>query len=234
MLIDLFYSIAILFFYAIRRKKGAFMDEKITAIYCRVSTDTQINGLESQERALIDYCNNKSIRNFKIYRELGISGSKQSRPSLDRLMQDCRTHVIDSVVVYSFSRFARSTKHLILALEEFDSLGVRFLSVTENLDTKTAFGRTIFQIIASIAELERELIRERVRTGLKNAKAKGKQIGAKPKFTNLEAFTELKQRGLSSRQIAKILNTSHATVNRLLKNSGTLTPSVSWNTEKCQ
>lgn len=149
------------------------------------------------------------------------------------MLADCDQGSIESVVVYSFSRFARSTKHLILALERFDSLAIRFISITENLDTSTAFGRTIFQIIASIAELERELIRERVRTGLKNAKAKGKQIGAKQKYVDLTIFKELSDKGMSSREIARILQTSHSTVNRILKKTGTLTQPVSRNMDKC-
>lgn len=205
------------------------MSEKITALYIRVSTDTQLTGMESQRRALENYCKSKQINNHKVYEEFGVSGSKLSRPELDKMILDCEAGLIDSVIVYSFSRFARSTKHLILALELFDKLKIRFISITENIDTQTAFGRTVFQIIASIAELERELIRDRVKTGLKNAKAKGRQIGAKQKYTNLEAFKELKGRGLSSRQIAKVLNTSHATVNRLLRKTGTQTTPVSWN-----
>lgn len=197
------------------------MSEKITALYIRVSTDTQLSGMESQRRALENYCQSKQINNYKVYEEFGVSGSKSSRPVLDKMILDCEAGLIDSVVVYSFSRFARSTKHLILALELFDKLKIRFISITENIDTKTAFGRTVFQIIASIAELERELVRDRVKTGLVNAKSKGKQIGAKQKYTNVEAFKELKDKGLSAREIARILKTSHSTVNRILKKAGT-------------
>lgn len=197
------------------------MKNKITALYCRVSTDNQVTGLESQVRALTEYCKRNDISKYKVFEELGVSGARTSRPVLDKMIQDCEAGRIDSVIVYSFSRFARSTKHLILALELFDKLRIRFISITESVDTSTAFGRTVFQILASVSELERELIRERVRTGLKNAKAKGKQIGAKRKYTNLEVFKELSDKGLSSREIAKIMKTSHSTVNRLLKKVGT-------------
>lgn len=194
-----------------------FMKNKFTALYVRVSTENQITGLESQTRALLNYCESKQITNYKVYEEFGVSGAKSSRPALDRMILDSEAGLIESVVVYSFSRFARSTKHLILALEQFDKLKIRFVSITENIDTSTAFGRTIFQIIASIAELERELIRDRVRTGLKNAKAKGKLLGAKKKYTNSEIFKQLRANGMTIREIAKTVNCSTATVLRMIQ-----------------
>lgn len=194
----------------------------ITALYVRTSTDYQDKGLDAQKRALDTYCAQKGLNDIQLYEDSGISGSKQSRPGLDRLMESVRNKEVNCVVVYSFSRFARSTKHLILALEEFQNHGVTFTSITENIDTATALGRTIFQIIASIGELERELIRERVRNGLKAAKARGRQIGALKKHTNPEPFIELRRSGMSLRQIAKVFKCSPMTVARMLEASVTL------------
>lgn len=193
------------------------MEKKFTALYVRVSTENQLTGLESQTRALLNYCESKQITNYKVYEEFGVSGARSSRPVLDRMILDAEANLIESVVVYSFSRFARSTKHLILALEQFDKLNIRFVSITESIDTQTAFGRTVFQIIASISELERELIKDRVRTGLKNARAKGKQLGAKKKYTNPEIFRQLRASGMTIREIAKTVNCSTATVLRMIQ-----------------
>lgn len=209
------------------------MKNKFTALYCRVSTDNQVTGLESQVRALTDYCKRHEVAAFKIYEELGVSGAKTTRHVLDRMIQDCESGLIDSVIVYSFSRFARSTKHLILALEQFDKLKIRFISITENIDTQTAFGRTVFQIIASISELERELVRDRVRTGLKNARAKGRQIGGKPKFTNLEVIKELSDKGSTTREIARVLKMSQSTVSRALKKLESTTLIMNRVSDKC-
>lgn len=192
---------------------------KKAALYLRVSTDLQNNGLESQQKSLESYCQVKGICNYEIYSDFAVSGAKATRPNLDRMLADCKAGLVESVIVYSFSRFARSTKHLILALESFQQQKINFISVTENLDLSTPLGRTVFQIIAAIGELERELIRERVRNGIANARSKGKQIGATKKFTNCESFVQLSNKGFTVREIAKALNCSTATVVRTLKST---------------
>jgi DNA invertase Pin-like site-specific DNA recombinase len=182
----------------------------------------QEKGLDAQRRALELFCAQKGFADLAIYEDFGVSGTKQSRPGLDKLMQATQAREVNMVIVYSFSRFARSTKHLILALEEFQKHGVAFISITENIDTSTPLGRTIFQIIASISELERALIAERVRNGLKAAKARGKRLGAVKKHTNPEPFIELRKSGMSVRQIAVVLKCSPMTVTRMLRQSVTL------------
>jgi DNA invertase Pin-like site-specific DNA recombinase len=191
----------------------------LTAIYCRVSTDSQVNGLESQVRALESYCEANGITEYKLYRELGVSGAKANRPILDQMVKDCEEGRVSTVMVYSFSRFARSTKHLILALEQFNKLNIRFISLTESVDTKSPLGKCLFQIIASIGELEREMIRGRVKAGLLNAKAKGKVLGAKRKYDNPAIFRQLRAKGLTIREIANTVKCSTATVIRMLSNS---------------
>ena len=111
------------------------------------------------------------------YVDKGVSGAREHRPALDKLMADCRKRLVDAVVVYRYDRFARSLRQLVNALEEFRSLGIDFISLHEGVDTSTPNGRLIFGIFASIAEFERELIRDRVRSGLAAAKAKGKRLG---------------------------------------------------------
>ncbi len=188
-----------------------------TALYVRTSTDTQSKGLDAQVKALVLYCEVNQITDYTVYSDSGISGSKESRPSLDIMIKDCENGSVSTVIVFSFSRFARSTKALILALERFDSLKIRFISVTESVDTQTAIGKTVFSIIAAIGELERAMIKERVVNGLKAAKARGKKLGASKKFLNINSFTQLNEAGLKTREIAKALNCSQSTVVRVLK-----------------
>lgn len=189
-----------------------------TAIYLRVSTDRQSKGLEAQELAVQSYINQSSNNDYVTYKDEGISGAKASRPALNQLMEAARSGKHKTVVVYSFSRFARSTKHLLEALEEFDQLGVKFISLTEKLDTGSPMGRAVFVIISAIAQLERELISERVKSGLVNAKSKGKKLG-RPKLTNEALIKQLSQQGLTYEKIAELAGCSPSSVCRTLKSS---------------
>ena len=139
------------------------MENKKIALYARVSTSMQQNGLASQKRALEEWCKQKGVMGYLIYEDENISGTKASRPGLDKMMADVRAGGISTVVVYSFSRFARSTTHLLNALSEFQSLGVNFSSITEQLDTNSPLGKAFFTILAALSVLERDLIAERVR-----------------------------------------------------------------------
>lgn len=190
---------------------------KKVALYLRTSTDMQTNGLDAQLKALQHYCLSKDINDYLIFKDSGISGTKTNRPSLDLLMNKIKNDEISSVIVYSFSRFARSTKHLLTALDEFNQKQVSFISISESIDTSTPIGRTVFTIISSIGQLEAELIRERVKNGMKAAKLRGSQIGAKKIHTNPQPFIELKKTGMTIRQIAQVLNCSPMTVVRMLK-----------------
>lgn len=144
------------------------------AIYARVSTNEQ--SPELQLRDLRQYTMARGLSATE-YVDSGFSGAKQSRPALDRLMDDARKRRFDCVLVWRFDRFARSTKHLLLALEEFRSLGIQFISYQENIDTTSPLGQALFTIVSAVAQLERDLIRGRVRAGLRNARAKGKRFG---------------------------------------------------------
>ncbi len=111
------------------------------------------------------------------YVDAGISGAKDRRPELDRLMQEAHKRRFDAVAVWKFDRFARSVSHLLRALDTFRALGIEFVSLSESLDTATPAGRMVFTVLGAVAELERSLIVERVKAGLRNAKAKGKRLG---------------------------------------------------------
>ncbi|MFZ4713626.1 MAG: recombinase family protein [Bacteriovoracaceae bacterium] len=184
---------------------------KKTALYCRVSTGNQSTGLEAQVRALRDYCTRNSVMDYVIYEDENQSGVKQSRPALDRMMSDVKNGLIEKVIVYSFSRYARSVTHLLRALEEFKKLNVGFVSITESIDTNTPLGSAVFTILGAVAQLERDLIAERVRNGLANAKAKGIRIG-RLKTRDSDLIRKLKASGMTYRQIAQIARCSAGAV----------------------
>jgi DNA invertase Pin-like site-specific DNA recombinase len=185
--------------------------EKRVACYCRVSTDQQVGGMESQIRVLKTYCEQNGITSVEFYTDEGISGTKSSRPALDRMMAAVANNEITSVVVYSFSRFARSTTHLLNALQIFKGKGVHFVSLTEKIDTNSPVGIAIFSILASISQLERDLIADRVKCGLANARAKGKLIGRK-KMRDSDLIRKLLKAGMSYRNISVVAKCSHGSV----------------------
>lgn len=185
------------------------------AIYARVSTKDQ--SCEMQLRDLRTYCVARSFTDATEYVDAGVSGSKDSRPELNRLMNDARKRKVDAVIVWRFDRFARSTKHLLNALDEFRSLGVGFISYSENLDTSSPLGQALFTIIAAVAQLERDLIRERVTAGVANARAKGKTLGRPKRYVTRDHIVALQSQGLSLRKIAKELAVGYGTVRERLK-----------------
>lgn len=193
------------------------------AIYARVSTKDQ--SCELQLRDLRAYC---AARGFSVQREyvdVGESGAKYSRPQLNDLMATARKRLFDAVVVWRFDRFARSTKHLLLALEEFRALGIQFSSYQENIDTSSPLGQALFTIVSAVAQLERDLIRERVSAGVRNARAKGKEFGRPRRVVNQDELRRLRLEGASLRQIAATLGVGYGTVRlRLAQNSELITP----------
>ena len=180
-------------------------------LYGRVSTDQQTGGLESQVRALKEYCTMNKITDYEIFTDEGISGTKSSRPALDRMMAAVRNGECSCVVVYSFSRFARSVTHLLVGLEELKKNQTSFVSLTERIETDSPIGKAVFVIIGAIAQLERDLICERVKNGLANARAKGKLIGRK-KLRDSDLIRKLLKAGMSYRNISTIAKCSHGSV----------------------
>lgn len=185
-----------------------------TALYARCSTDKQ--DAEMQLREFKEYCERRQWNVTAEYVDIGISGSKERRPQLDRLMQDARKRRFDAVVCYRFDRFARSTRHLLNALAEFQALGVEFISLHEGIDTSTPHGKFTFVVLAAVAELERSIIRERVISGVRAAKAKGKTLGRPRIAVDVVKVRLLRSQGHSLRRIASSLGVSvgriHASV----------------------
>jgi DNA invertase Pin-like site-specific DNA recombinase len=185
------------------------------AIYARVSTKDQ--SCDLQLRDLRAYCAAKGVERIHEYVDVGQSGAKDSRPELNKLMDNARKRQFDSIVVWRFDRFARSTKHLLTALEEFRSLGIQFISYQENIDTSSALGHALFTIVSAVAQLERDLIRERVTAGIRNAKASGKKLGRPKSAVDRDEILKLKALGISLRQIATKLGIGYGTVRERLK-----------------
>ncbi len=189
--------------------------DKRVALYVRVSTkdqsvDMQLNDLER-------YNKERGFKVFNTYKYNGVSGTQESRPALSELMNDAKKRKFDIILVWRFDRFARSTKHLVNALYEFRNLGIDFISYQENIDTSSPLGEAIFTIISAMATLERDIIAERVRGGLRKAKANGKRLG-RPKHTvDTEKVVEHRKQKKSIRQIASEMNLSRGTVERTLK-----------------
>ena len=191
-----------------------------TAIYSRVSTAYQSN--DSQLSELREYAKRADLNVIYEFSDFAISGKKESRPSLNQLMKIARNYELDCILVWKFDRFARSTSHLLKALEEFNYLKIRFISTTNNIDTNSPMGKMMFNFIAMMSEFESDLISERVKSGMANAKAKGKILG-RPKSNNKEVSKIEKLAGeteLSINQIIKESNTniSRAVVAKIIKN----------------
>ena len=193
------------------------------ALYTRVSTQDQ--SVEMQTSDLRRYSEQRGFEIHKEYSDKGVSGTKDRRPALDELMSDAKKKKFDAVLCWRFDRFARSTKHLITALEEFRHLGIEFISYQENIDTSSPLGRALFIIVGAIAELERNIILERVRAGLKRAKENGVILG-RPKKLDLDAqeLQKMRDGGLSFRQIGKKVKACPATVYKTLLKSGAQKP----------
>src|SRR3984957_4611592 len=179
-------------------------------IYARVSTKDQ--SCEMQLRDLRTYCAARAFDLVREYVDVGQSGAKDSRPELNILMDDARKRQFDAIVVWRFDRFARSTKHLLTALEEFRSLGIQFISYQENVDISSPLGQVLFTIVSAVAQLERDLIRERVSAGIRNARANGKRLGRPKSSVGREQVLQLREQGQSIQQIATNLGIGYGTV----------------------
>jgi DNA invertase Pin-like site-specific DNA recombinase len=186
------------------------------ALYARVSTSDKGQDPEMQLRELREYCQRRGWNISSEYVDSGISGSKDSRPRLNELMLDANRRRFDAVVVWKFDRFARSTSHLLKALETFQALKVEFVSLTEGIDTSTPLGKLVFTILGAVAEMERELIRERIRAGVRNARAKGKKLGRPRAGVDMAKIASLRSQGCTLRKIATQLNCSHSLVHKSL------------------
>jgi DNA invertase Pin-like site-specific DNA recombinase len=186
------------------------------AIYARVSTTNNGQDPTMQTRELREYAERRSWKVFAEYVDIGISGTKEKRPELNRLMADAHRRRFDAVVVWKFDRFARSVSHLLRALETFRAQGIEFVSFSEQLDTSTPAGKMVFTVLGAVAELERGLIVERVKAGLRNARAKGKKLGRPRIVVDTRQIATLRKQGLSWRDVAAKLGSNTATVRRAI------------------
>jgi DNA invertase Pin-like site-specific DNA recombinase len=182
------------------------------AIYARVSTANNGQDPTMQTRELRDYAERRGWGVFAEYVDIGISGTKETRPELDRLMADAHRRRFDAVVVWKFDRFARSVSHLLRALETFRAQGIEFVSFSEQLDTSTPAGKMVFTVLGAVAELERGLIVERVKAGLRNARAKGKQLGRPKKILDTKRIATLRANGVGWKRIAAELGVGVGTI----------------------
>ena len=184
------------------------------ALYARVSTSNHGQDVTLQTRELKEFAERRGWECAGECVDLGISGSRVRRPELDRLMVDAHRRQFDVVIVWKFDRFARSVSHLLRALETFQALGIDFVSLSESLDTSTPAGKMVFTVLGAVAELERSLIVERVKAGLRNARAKGKRLGRPRVILDVYRIAELRNTGLSWPQIANHMGCGLGTVYR--------------------
>jgi DNA invertase Pin-like site-specific DNA recombinase len=193
---------------------------KRAALYLRVSTIDQ-----HPETQLYDLRQMAQQRGYQIVEEYTdrISGAKARRPGLDALMRDARRGRFDVVLVWASDRIARSVKHFLEVLDELNRLNIEFISFREQIDTGGPLGRAVVVIIGAIAELERNLIVERVRAGMRRAKLEGRHIGRKPLVLDRDAILRDRQRGHSLNQLAKSHLVSRATIHRVLKEHASTT-----------
>jgi DNA invertase Pin-like site-specific DNA recombinase len=185
------------------------------AIYARVSTVNNGQDPAMQTRELREYCERRVWNVVAEFVDLGISGAKDRRPELDKLMADARRRKFDVVVVWRFDRCARSVRHLLRALDEFQALRIDFVSLSEALDTSTPSGRMTFTVLGAVAELERSLIAERVRAGLRNARARGVRLGRPKAVGDPDRIAALRGSGASWRAIGRELGIAPETAKRI-------------------
>ena len=187
------------------------------ALYARISTTKHGQNVTMQTREIREYCERRGWKLAGEYVDEGISGTKERRPQLDRLMCDAHRRLFDCVAVWKFDRFARSVSHLLRALETFQALGIHFVSLSESLDTSTPAGKMVFTVLGAVAELERSLIAEWVRAGLRNAQAKGRSLGRPKVVVDSGQIGALRDQGRSWREIVEETGVSKGTAQRAVR-----------------
>ncbi len=186
------------------------------ALYARCSTKDKGQNPETQLIPLREFARQRELEIAGEYVDLGWSGAKERRPQLERLTADAKRKKFDAVLVWRFDRFARSTKHLLTALSEFQSLGINFMSYSESIDTSTPVGKMVFTMVAAVAEMERSLIQERVRAGVDRARRQGKKLGRPRALVDEEKIREEMGAGGSIRAVAKRWGVSRGVIRRLV------------------
>jgi DNA invertase Pin-like site-specific DNA recombinase len=191
------------------------LQNKRGALYIRVSTLDQ--NPQTQVHELRQFASQRGLQIVQEYTDHGISGIKARRPALDKMLDDARRHRFDVLLVWSCDRLARSTKHLLQTLDELNAFGIQFLSQREAIDTEGPLGRAIIVIVSAIAELERSLIVERVKAGMRRAKLEGRQIGRARLDVDRDEVVNDRRSGISLTQVAKTHAISRASVCRIMR-----------------
>lgn len=187
-----------------------------TALYARVSTLSHQN----PETQLIELREYAALRGWQVvdeYVDAGVSGSKDSRPALNRLMSHAQQRRFDAILVWKLDRFGRSLKHLVTSIAELEALGVVFVSLKDNWDLSTPSGRLMFQIVGAMAEFERELIRERIKAGMRRRRLEGLPMGRAPLAIDHEALVRDRLSGMSLTKVSKKYSVSRASVVRFAR-----------------
>jgi putative DNA-invertase from lambdoid prophage Rac len=186
-----------------------------TGLYARVSTTNHGQDTELQLKDMRDYCASRGWNTVE-YVDEGVSGSKDSRPQLNRMMADAKARKLDVILCWKLDRFGRSLRHLVNSLAELEAVGVAFISLKDSIDLSTPAGRLMFGVIASMAEFERDLIRERVRAGIAHAKSKGRRFGRKAVVIDIARVKALRAEGQTIREIAGALGCSRTLIHNKL------------------
>lgn len=186
----------------------------IAFLYGRVSTEDQSESMQTRE--MLEMCERRGWQS-QLFSDHGMSGARADRPELQRMLSLCRKRKCDVVVVYRFDRFARSVKQLVGALEEFETLGIQFVSVHEQVDTTSPHGRLMFHLFGAFAEFEREIIRQRVKSGMANAKARGVRLGRARKVVDVRQIVECRSSGRTWDEVAHEVGVSVATCQRVAR-----------------
>ncbi len=191
--------------------------KKQVAIYARVSTNDQDTAAQVTE--LVEYVQKRGWA-YTVHSDRGQSGAKEKRPALDSLLVDCQRRRIDVVLVWSLDRLARSLRQLLDLLETFNRLGIDFVSLKQGIDTTSPAGRLTYQVLGAVAEFEREMLRERVKAGIEQARRQGRKLGRHPlrSFSGCEVnqITRAKARGASVRKLATEYHTTQWMVGKIL------------------
>ncbi len=192
------------------------MSKKAVAIYARVSTDRQTVDMQIHE--LKEYVKRRGWNLYREFIDQGYSGSDTKRPAFQEMMNEAKKRKFDVLLVWKLDRLSRSMKDLVMVLNELGGLGIDFVSYDNNLDTSTPTGKLVFHVIGAVAEFEKDIIKERVKAGLENAKRKGKKLG-RPGVDDsvIEEAKALRGQGKSFRKIGKQLGISEGVVRQRLK-----------------
>ena len=188
------------------------------ACYGRISTADKQQDINLQLFPLREYVQRQGWTIFKEYVDEGYSGSTTNRPGLQALFKDCRRRLVDAVIIWKLDRLFRSLEHFVQLASEFQSLGIRLVSITEAIDLGTSQGRLMANLLAIFGQFEKEILQERIREGLVNARRKGRRLGRPSKEVDVEAMIELRKKGMGIKRIAKEMKLSVGVVHKSLKN----------------